>query len=395
MPTTSVVVLSQNPGEWLDACLDSAEEQADEVVMIDNGSPDRAASRIAEAHGTRVVRSEINLGYAAGVNLGISESSGDLVALLNDDAVAGPEWLSSAAATLADPRVACVVPKVIRHGWYREVVLPDVHEAPGDHRDLGSRLVSVTSNGPEVLERLLGPGIYQLEGSAGSASGLWRWTAPRAPFYVPVEGPDADNVLINGEPAPTGPVCRLLNKAGGYLLDDGILGDVGDESPDDGRWDKRSEPFFGSGTALVTTRDVIDRIGRLAEPYFAYYEDGDWCWRARLCGLTVRYEPSAVVEHRHSATSGGNNPFVNRLARRNRALTMLRNAPKSKAYTVSRRALTESAGATEKFDVASKLVWAGASRRKLARHWVFSPDEIWAQWVNVGAEWDRGPARVS
>ncbi|HEX4863772.1 MAG TPA: glycosyltransferase family 2 protein, partial [Acidimicrobiales bacterium] len=286
MPNTSVVVLSQNPGQWLDACLDSAEEQADEVVVIDNGSPNRGASRIGETHGARVVRSETNLGYAAGVNLGIRESSGDIVALLNDDAVAGPEWLSSAAATLADPRVACVVPKVIRHGWYREVLLNDVHEAPRDHRDLGTRLVSVTSNGLEVLERLLGPGIYQLEGSVGTASGLWRWTAPRVPFYVPVENPDADKVVINGEPAPTGAVCRLLNKAGGYLLDNGVLGDVGDESPDDGRWDKPSEPFFGSGTALVTTRDAIDRIGGLAEPYFAYYEDGDWCWRARLCGLT-------------------------------------------------------------------------------------------------------------
>ncbi len=393
MPTTSVVVLSHNPGEWLDACLGSAEQQADEVIMVDNGSLDRAASRIGHAHRARVVRSEANLGYAAGVNLGIRESSGDLIALLNDDAVAGPEWLSSAAGALSDPRVACVVPKVIRHGWYREIVLPDVHEAPGDHRDLGSRLLSVTSNGLEVLDRLLGPGVHQLEGSADGASGSWRWTVPCAPFYVPVEDPDADNVSINGEPAPPGPVCRLLNKAGGYLLDNGVLGDIGDESPDDGRWDKASEPFFGSGTALVTRRDVIDRLGGLAEPYFAYYEDADWCWRARLCGLTVRYDPSAVVEHRHSATSGGNSPFVNRLARRNRALTMLRNAPVSKAYVVTRRALAESPGGTEKLDLASKVVWAAAARRRLSRHWVFSPEEIWDQWVDVGSEWDRGPVR--
>ena len=391
MPTTSVVVLSHNPGEWLAACLDSVVEQADEVVMVDNGSPDRLASRIGEAHGTRVVRSRRNLGYAAGVNLGIRESSGDLIALLNDDALAGPNWLASAGAALADPRVACVVPKVIRHGWYREVVLRDVHEAPGDHRELGCRLLSVTSNGREVLPQLLGPGIHELEGAGDAKSGSWRWRVPCVPFYVPVCGPDGEDIRINGEIAPPGPLCRLLNKAGGYLLQDGVLGDIGDESPDDGRWDKPSEPFFGSGTALVTRRDVIDRIGRLPEPYFAYYEDADWCWRARLCGLTVRYDPEAVVEHRHSATSGGAGPFVNRLASRNRSLTLVRNAPGRRAVEGARRAFAESRAARDRLDLVSKLAWASATRWSLSRRWVFSPEEIWEQWVDVGSEWDRRP----
>ena len=38
---------------------------------------------------------------------------GDVVALLNDDAVAGPEWLASAVAVLTDPGVAAVGPKIL------------------------------------------------------------------------------------------------------------------------------------------------------------------------------------------------------------------------------------------------------------------------------------------
>jgi len=46
------------------------------------------------------------------------------------------------------------------------------------------------------------------------------------------------------------------------------------------------------------------RVGPLAGPYFAYYEDVDWAFRARLQGLGCRYVPSAVLYHRGSETLG-------------------------------------------------------------------------------------------
>jgi hypothetical protein len=280
---------------------------------------------------------------------------------------------------------------VIRRGWYREVILDDEHAAPADHRTLGRKLVSVLSGGLNVLDRILGRGIHSLEGDPRSEAGTWRWTEPGTPFYVPVDDADAE-VVLNGEPAPDGPVCRLLNKAGGYLLDNGVLGDIGDESPDDGRWDHPSEPFFGSGTALVTRRDTFESVGELAESFFAYYEDGDWCWRARLSGMTVRYDPSSTVEHRHSATSGGTNPFVIRLARRNRAMTLVRNAPVRKAIAGVRQALREASG-KERLDLIPKFGWAVQSRRKLRRDWSEDPNELWDRWVNVGSQWDQSPVR--
>src|SRR5436190_1625234 len=67
--TTSVVVVSHQPGQWLAQCLSSVVEQADEVVVVDNGSPGRLASKAAAAVGARAVRSEFNRGFADGVNL--------------------------------------------------------------------------------------------------------------------------------------------------------------------------------------------------------------------------------------------------------------------------------------------------------------------------------------
>lgn len=392
--TVSVIVLSHKPGAWLEACLDSVAGQADEVVLVDNGSDQGAASGIGKSRGARVVRSEKNLGYAAGVNLGVRHSTGDLLALLNDDAVASPRWLPAARAALGTDDVAAVVPKVLRSDWYREILFDDTpRDAPGDHRVLGRMIRSVTSDGQEVLDRVLGWGIHELERPSAGVTGQWRWTRPGAPFYVPVGGAGGAEVLVDGEAPPPGPTCRLLNKAGGYLRGDGVLGDIGDETPDDGRWDKLSEPFFGSGTAFVTRRETFERVGALAEPFFAYYEDGDWCWRARLSGMRIIYEPSSTVEHRHSATMGDRSPMAARLANRNRLLTLVRNAPISQLPPAVRRARREARGAHELADIASKLPWGLWSRHAGARRWKLSPAELWDSWAGVGADWDRSPCR--
>ena len=390
--STSVIVLSYNPGGWLKACLEAAVNQADQVVIVDNGSPGASASGIGREAGALVVRSEENLGYAAGVNLGVQSASGDLIALLNDDALPGPGWLAAAGRALERPDVAAVVPKVLRSGWYREIVLHDCYQdAPGDHRVLGRKVESLTSDGQDVLDRLLGAGIHRLERSCVGGE-RWRWTRPGVPFYAPVAGPDGGELLIDGESAPAGRVCRLLNKAGGYLLEDGVLGDIGDETPDDGRWDQPSEPFYGSGTALVIRRDTWERVGELAGPFFAYYEDGDWCWRARLAGMRILYDPSATVEHRHSATSGGASPRVDRLASRNRLLTLARNAPLRVLPSAMRRVGRELPDRGGRGDASAKLAWALSSRRGLRRRWEISPLEVWNRWAAEAPPGDDGPA---
>ncbi|HEX6394481.1 MAG TPA: glycosyltransferase family 2 protein [Acidimicrobiales bacterium] len=390
--TVSAVVLSYRPDNWLDACLKSVSDQVDQLVVVDNGSDRAEASTIATKYNATVIGLRSNVGFAAGVNLGVSRSSGDVIALLNDDAFPHPGWINQSLQVVKGADVAAVVPKVLRRGLYREVILEDRHDAPADHRSLGRMLRSVTAAGVESLDRLLGAGIHSLEQGDDPLTPKWRWTVPGAPFYVPVATPE-DEVLINGDPARPGPVCRLLNKAGGYMKSDGVLGDIGDGTPDDGRWDTPSEPFFASATAMVMRREVFDEIGGLAEPFFAYYEDADWCWRARLRGMRVLYEPHAKVEHLHSATSGGSALFVNRLATRNRLLTLLRNAPFKIPAELAINAFRDLGDARARVDLVEKLPWAIGSRLKSSRSWKVSPDEIWRRWADADTTWDAGPAR--
>jgi N-acetylglucosaminyl-diphospho-decaprenol L-rhamnosyltransferase len=307
--TTSVVIVSYRPGDWLAPCVASVVDQADQVIVVDNGSPGETASAIARMGGADTVRLTNNRGFAGGFNVGLRRAHGDVIGVLNDDATADPGWLVAASTPLGDPAVAAVTPKVLLAGWWAEITIDDQGwSVPGDARRLGRRLISVRADGVDVLERVLGAGVHRLEGAGfGDVERpvRWRWTDGAAPFYVPI-GPGGDaTVTVNGDQVDVGVASRLINHAGSTLNRDGTASEFGLGAPDDGRLDRPAERFGFSGTAPVFRAETLRRIGSLANSFFAYSEDTDWCLRAQLAGMRIVYEPSAVVRHRMSATSGG------------------------------------------------------------------------------------------
>jgi N-acetylglucosaminyl-diphospho-decaprenol L-rhamnosyltransferase len=395
-PDTSVVVVSYRPGDWLAQCVTSVLSQAAEVVVVDNGSPGREAASVASALGARVVHSSVNLGFAGGVALGLRHARGTLIGLLNDDACAGPGWIDTARAVLADPTVAAVTPKVVLDGVFAEVVLDDdPWHAPGDARPLGRQLRSVTVGSTDVLEDVTGGGVYDTERAVvdGELS-RWRWTSGRRPFYVPVaDSPVTDDIVVNGEPVPVRTTCRLVNHAGSYLEPHGVAGEYGLGAPDDGRFDQPAERFGFSGTAPVFRAETLRRLGGLAPQFFAYNEDTDWCLRARLAGLRIQYEPGATVRHRLSATSeGARSPMVRFLAQRNALLCLARNAPFDVARPLLWSALHDDPAPELRRAVLRKLPWALASRAHMRRLWTTTPRHVWDRWAGADNVWDDSPA---
>lgn len=392
------MVVSHRPGSWLAECLGSVVSQAAEVIVVDNGSTDAEASAVGRRLGATTVRAAHNLGFAAGVNLGLRHARGEIVALLNDDAVADPGWLDAAQSALADPTVAAVTPKVLLRGLFAEIVLEDdAFPAPGDHRRLGRQLRSVTAGATEVLENVLGAGIHDVERAiVDSRPTAWRWTTGAAPFYVPLADPsDADTVRVDGEPVEVRTLCTLVNHAGSFLEPHGIAGEYGFAAPDDGRFDRRTERFGFSATAPVFRAETLATLGGMAGPFFAYNEDTDWCLRARLAGLRIVYDPGATVHHRLSATSGGpKEPLVRFLSQRNALLCVARNAPRPVVCRQLWRRMTEGPGDGVRRAVAAKLPWALATRTQMHRLWVATPQEVWDRWAGIDSDWDVSPARL-
>jgi GT2 family glycosyltransferase len=68
--------------------------------------------------------------------------------------------------------------------------------------------------------------------------------------------------------------------------------------PDDGRWDEAMRVDYVTGAVFAFPRQVFDRVGQFDEGFFpAYYEETDYCFRAREAGFAVWYEPRASAVH--------------------------------------------------------------------------------------------------
>jgi GT2 family glycosyltransferase len=60
---------------------------------------------------------------------------------------------------------------------------------------------------------------------------------------------------------------------------------------------------FVSGCAMIISRGVLEKIGGLADVFFpAYFEDGDYCHRARRAGFRVMYAPKPAAYHKVGST---------------------------------------------------------------------------------------------
>ena len=94
------------------------------------------------------------------------------------------------------------------------------------------------------------------------------------------------------------------------------------------RYNKKCDVFAACGGASIYRKSVLDKIGYLDENHFAYMEDIDLGYRARIYGYRNVYEPSAKVIHAGSASSGSRyNAFKTKLSAANNAYMILKNMP--------------------------------------------------------------------
>ncbi len=79
-----------------------------------------------------------------------------------------------------------------------------------------------------------------------------------------------------------------------------------------GRIDKRNgNPRivdYITGCAIFVKREVIKKIGPMNEDYFLYYEDADWCLRARNKGFKCVLAPKAKIWHKCSRSAQEGSP---------------------------------------------------------------------------------------
>jgi N-acetylglucosaminyl-diphospho-decaprenol L-rhamnosyltransferase len=117
MPELSIVIVSYNTRVDLERCLTSLNKPppsvSNDIIVVDNQSSDGSVESAKRFPRVTVIDAGANRGFAAACNIGIRNSTGDMVLLLNPDTVVNPgavdglvrQFWSHADVAVVGPRI--------------------------------------------------------------------------------------------------------------------------------------------------------------------------------------------------------------------------------------------------------------------------------------------------
>jgi O-antigen biosynthesis protein len=117
-PRVSVVMVIHDAWEWAEralAALARCTPPVYEVVLVDNASTPATRRRLHEdVAGARLIENTRNEGFGPACNQGVASARGEVIALLNSDALVHPGWREPLLEVLdADPGCAALAPRVL------------------------------------------------------------------------------------------------------------------------------------------------------------------------------------------------------------------------------------------------------------------------------------------
>ncbi|MGX5854872.1 glycosyltransferase family 2 protein [Dyadobacter jiangsuensis] len=103
---------------------------------------------------------------------------------------------------------------------------------------------------------------------------------------------------------------------------------IGQFEQDRGQYDFLSGPTgYAHGAAMMISREAWQKVGGMAENYFLYYEELDWCERIKRAGYEVHVNLDALIYHKESVSVGKRTALKEFFMNRNRILFIRKNAP--------------------------------------------------------------------
>jgi len=236
----SIIIVNYNSGNRLKGVIDSIvtyiKDMTYEIIVVDNNSTDNSLDDLAGFQSKiTLIRNHSNLGYARANNIALRRANGDAIVLLNPDTRFDNNVLEPMYDYLKkDGKIGIVGCKII---------FPN--------GDIQTSAYSYTTLKKRLLQAIVRP-IFKIAPWSGK-------------MFVKAGG------RLPGNIAKT------------YLATHGN--------------DKAVDVDCVSGACMMFMKPVIERVGYLDENFFMYFEDEDFCRRARAAGLRVVYYPDIFVIH--------------------------------------------------------------------------------------------------
>jgi GT2 family glycosyltransferase len=392
-PTVRIIVLNYNGGAMTTSCLHAMVQtdwpaDALNVVLVDNASSDGVVETVRrELPQVEVIRSDENLGFAGGMNLGLRDlpPDTDYVALVNNDVTVDPGWLSPlVAASESDADIGAACPKILLADRYEEIQIvgPARRLAWSDGRRVTVQVSGARIDGSDVGRRVrFAQGFWGPEFTRDATQPPFEWATADARLLFPAPVAGVRELRLTAA-RPTRVVLRnarsqteflvgtapgwyelppgeagfdVINNVGSELRPDGYVQDRGYLDRDCGQYDRPETVFAWCGATVLLRGSYLRSVGTLDERLFTYYEDIDMAWRGKTKGWNYVTAPDSVVHHIHMATSAARLPVTTYYNERNRLLVLSRYAPRSTVASAFLRALAAT-GSYAKRDVIARAL---------------------------------------
>jgi GT2 family glycosyltransferase len=246
MPLISIITVNYNQAQATIDLLTSIKLHGShfplEIILVDNGSREnKELDYKACCKDIKYIRSEKNLGFAAGNNLGIQQATGNYLFLVNNDTEFTTGLVDTLMQTMEAHPVIGIISPMIKYDEQRDVI----------------QYAGFTSMNYYTCRNKC---IGQFEVDKGQYKGLV---------------------------GPTG---------------------------------------YCHGAAMMISRTAIEKAGVMAENFFLYYEEMDWCEKIKRAGFQVWVNATATIYHKESLAVGKNSALKEYFMNRNRILFIRRNA---------------------------------------------------------------------
>jgi len=133
-------------------------------------------------------------------------------------------------------------------------------------------------------------------------------------------------VYHHGEP-------DIIQSAGGILDTYWLSIHRGQNKQDVGQYTDPEEVDWISGCAILVKKEVIEEVGALDERFFYYWEETEWCLRAKRAGWKIIHVPGAKIWHKGVQRDYQPSPSVTYYWTRNWLLTLSKHRAPIQAWT--------------------------------------------------------------